>query len=145
MLERPPFVGAFQLTVDGLELGAFCEVTGLAVTVDVEDVVEGGQNAYVRKLVKGMRWPNVTLKRGVTRSDVLFAWLKECSGDALNGGKVRRRNAAVTLADPGGEAVRTWRLEAAVPVRWTGPRLSASGRELAVEELEVAHHGFLPG
>jgi len=38
--------------------------------------------------------------------------------------------------------VRTWALENAKPVRWTGPKLAASSRDLAVEELEVCHSGF---
>jgi len=30
-------------------------------------------------------------------------------------------------------------------VKWTGPKLAASSREVAVEELEVCHCGFTPG
>lgn len=138
----PHFAGRFTLTVDDLEIGSFTEVAGLAVTVDVEEVVEGGQNQFVHKLPKGMKWPNLTFKRGLTQPDTLFQWLQACSGDALNEGKVDRRNVAVTLLDAAGRPVRSWHLSGAFPVKWTGPRLAASARDLATEELEVAHHGF---
>jgi phage tail-like protein len=38
--------------------------------------------------------------------------------------------------------MRTWEFTGALPVKWSGPRLAASSRELAVEELEVCHRGF---
>jgi phage tail-like protein len=138
----PPFAGRFTITVDDLEIGSFTEVSGLTVTIDVEEVVEGGQNQFVHKLPKGMKWPNLTFKRGLTQPNTLFAWLQACSGDALNDHQVDRRNVAVTLLDAAGEPVRSWHLAAAFPVKWTGPRLAASSRDLAVEELEIAHHGF---
>ena len=46
----PPFAGAFVLEVDGLEIGRFTEVTGLSVTMQVEEVVEGGNNESTVKL-----------------------------------------------------------------------------------------------
>jgi phage tail-like protein len=83
----------------------------------------------------------------VTDSDNLFDWLQSCSGDGLTGAgnKIRRRNGAVTLVDAGGTPVRSWKFADAYPVKWTGPRLSASSRDLAVEELEVCHSGFRAG
>ena len=59
--------------------------------------------------------------------------------------KVDRRNGAVRLLDPTGKVVRQWNFTGAYPVKWSGPRLAASSRDLAVEELEVCHCGFKPG
>ena len=75
----PPFVGRFIFEVEGRQIGAFTEVSGLAVTIDVEDVAEGGQNAYTHKLLGRMKWPNLVLKRGVTDTNALFDWLMERS------------------------------------------------------------------
>ena len=71
----PPFVGKFIFKIGDLQIGAFTEVTGLAVSVDVEELAEGGQNAYTHKLLGRMRWPNIVFKRGLTDSDALFTWL----------------------------------------------------------------------
>ena len=143
----PPFVGRFVFTVDGLTIGAFTEVSGLSVQIDVEEVPEGGQNQFVHKLPGRMKWPNLVLKRGITNSDNLFEWFQLSSGDGFAGQKnaLERRNGAVSLVDAKGQAVRTWRFMQAYPVKWTGPRFSASSRDLAVEELEVCHHGFRSG
>lgn len=142
----PPFVGRFVFTVDGITIGAFTEVSGLSVQVDVEELAEGGQNAYTHRLLGRMKWPNLVLKRGVTDTDALFAWLSECSGEGLtrNGNKVTPRDGKISVLDAAGEPVRTWQFTGAKPVKWSGPRLAASSRELAVEELEVCHCGFRP-
>jgi phage tail-like protein len=36
-----------------------------------------------------------------------------------------------------------WDLTGVIPVRWTGPSLSAESAKIATETLELAHHGFL--
>ncbi len=142
----PPFVGKFVFTVDGLTIGAFTEVSGLTVQIEVEEVAEGGQNQYTHKLPGRMKWPNLVLKRGITDTDNLFAWFAKSSGNGFNGaGNVlERRNGSIELKDAAGETVRTWVFSQAYPVKWTGPKLAAGSRDLAVEELEVCHCGFEP-
>lgn len=141
----PPFAGHFTLTVDGVEIGTFSEVAGLSVTMQTDTVVEGGQNQYVHRLPRGMTWQNIVLKRGVTRTDSLFMWLQECSGDGFSqaGNRLRPKPATIAVLDQTGKAVRTWTVEGAFPVKWSGPRLAATSTDLAMEELEVCHRGFV--
>jgi phage tail-like protein len=143
---RSTFTGKFLVEVDGLTIGTFTEVDGLEVEVGVETFEEGGQNQYVHKLPGRMSWPNLVLKRGVTKADNLFEWLAESAGDgmAAKGNKVVRKSAAVTLLSDKGERLRAWEVAAAFPIKWHGPRFAASSTELATEELEIAHHGFRP-
>ncbi|WP_433292394.1 phage tail protein [Actinoplanes sp. CA-030573] len=140
----PPFVGKFIFKIGTLQIGAFTEVTGLAVSVDVEELTEGGQNAYTHKLLGRMRWPNIVLKRGLTDSDALFTWLLKFSGNGLNsaGNKVVAETGSISVLTPAGKPFRTWSLTDVKPVKWSGPRLAASSRDLAIEELEVCHSGF---
>ena len=140
----PPFVGKFVFKIGTLQIGAFTEVTGLAVSVDVEDLPEGGQNAFTHKLLGRMRWPNIVLKRGLTDSDALFTWLMKFSGAGFNGegNKVSPETGSISVLSPAGDPFRTWSLIDVKPVKWTGPRLAASSRDLAIEELEVCHSGF---
>jgi phage tail-like protein len=143
----PAFAARFTLSLDKQDVGSFSEIGGLAVTIEVEELVEGGQNGFTHRLPRGMKWANVVLKRGVTDSDVLLPWLAEYSGPALEklqskGFALPTRTATITVHDARGEAVRAWSLDGAYPVRWTGPRFSASARELAMEELEVCHRGL---
>jgi phage tail-like protein len=142
----PPFGARFVLSVDGVQIGAFTEISGLAVTIDVEELAEGGQNQFTHKLLGRMKWPNLVLKRGVTDTDALFEWLARCSGDGFTGAgnRVDGKNGEVQVLSSQGSPVRSWHFTNAKPVRWTGPRLAASSNELAVEELEVCHNGFQP-
>jgi len=140
----PPFVGKFIFKIGALQIGAFTEVTGLGVSIDVEELMEGGQNAYTHKLLGRMRWPNIVLKRGLTDSNALFTWLLKFSGNGFNGekNKIQPETGSISVVTPKGEPFRTWSLIDVKPVKWTGPRLAASSRDLAIEELEVCHSGF---
>ena len=134
----------FLFEVDGVEIGRFMEVSGLEVSVAVEEVEEGGENSYVHKLPGRMTWPNITLKRGITQNDTLLAWLNKSSGEqfAASGNKLARSTAAITLIGPGGGRLRAWEFDGAFPVKWKGPDFAVSSTDMAVEELEITHHGF---
>jgi phage tail-like protein len=139
------FNGRFELKVDNIDIGSWKECTGLSVQIEVEEIKEGGQNQFVHKLPGRMKWPNLVFKKGITNSDALFDWFKSSSGDGFagNGNKLARRTGSVILYGADGKPVRTWKFEGAFPVKWTGPTLAASSRDVAGEELEIAHHGFI--
>jgi len=134
----------FLVEVDGVEIGRFTEISGLQVTVETEDVQEGGQNGFVHKLPGRMSWPNIVLKRGITQTDSLIQWLTKSSGEqfAVNNNSLKRSTAAITLIGPAGKRLRAWEFEGAFPVKWSGPNFSVTSNEIAMEELEICHHGF---
>jgi phage tail-like protein len=139
-----PTANAFLFEVDGVEIGVFREVHGLQVSVGVEEVREGGQNGFVRKLPGRMTWPNLVFKRGLTQSDALFDWLSKSSGEgyASKQNKLTRTTGAVTALDSTGRRLRSWELSEVFPVRWKGPEFATGRNEPLEEELEIAHHGF---
>ncbi|MCU1487646.1 MAG: hypothetical protein JWN67_4392 [Actinomycetia bacterium] len=134
----------FVVKVDGEEIGRFLEAQGLEVSIEVEELEEGGVNGYVHKLPGRMKWPNLTLKRGVTETNNLLAWINRCSGDGFTGEEnvLPRSTLAVTLMSQTGTALRAWNFEGAFPVNWKGPGFATSEDALAMEELEITHHGF---
>jgi phage tail-like protein len=134
----------FLFEVDGVDIGQFAEVSGLEVSIDTEDILEGGQNSFVHKMPGRMTWPNITLKRGVTRQDNLLAWLNASSGEtfAANGNKLTRKTAAITLVDRTGKRLRSWDFDDAYPVKWSGPTFAADSADAPTESLEITHHGF---
>jgi phage tail-like protein len=143
----PPFTGQFKFSMDVVgEVGTFTECSGLSVDIEVEELKEGGQNQFVRKLPGRMKWPNIILKRGITNTDNLFEWFEKCSGDGFSGeGNALTRGAGdITVVDAAGKTVRSWKFEGAFPVKWSGPTLTAGSRDAATEQLEIAHHGFRP-
>jgi phage tail-like protein len=50
----------------------------------------------------------------------------------------------ISLVTKNGDVLRSWVLDRAFPVRWNGPTLAVSSKDIATEELEIAHHGFKP-
>jgi phage tail-like protein len=134
----------FMFEVDGVEIGRFSEVSGLEVEVEVEDLEEGGENSFVHKLPGRMKWPNIMLKRGITQNDSLFTWLSKSSGEqfSASGNTLTRSTAAITLLGPSGTRLRSWEFNGAFPVKWSGPTFAAASNDMAMEELEIAHHGF---
>ncbi|HEV2883455.1 MAG TPA: phage tail protein [Pyrinomonadaceae bacterium] len=122
----------FLVDAEGLTAG-FMEVSGLGAEVDVIEYREGG-DSVVRKLPGLTKFPNVTLKRGVTNSAELFQWFK-----TVMDGQVQRRNCTIVLLDDARVPVVRWRLSEAWPRKYEGPDLKATGNEVAIESLEICY------
>jgi phage tail-like protein len=141
---EPAINSYFVFEVDGVEIGYFTEVSGLSVTMTVEEIHEGGQNGYVHQMPGRMTWPHLVFKRGITQSDALFSWMSKSSGEGFagNGNKLTRSTGAVTVLDAEGTRLRAWEFDGVYPVRWSGPEFSSASNEALQEQLEVVHHGF---
>lgn len=139
-----PVAANFVFEVDGVEIGAFKEISGLQLTVSTHEYVEGGQNQYVQQFPGVIRWPHLVFKRGLVNTDALFTWVGKSSGEgfAANGNKVTRSTGAVTVLGNNGERLRSWQFEGVFAVAWSGPTLSADVADSLTETLEVAHNGF---
>jgi phage tail-like protein len=140
-----PVSSNFLFEVDGVQIGSFKEVHGLELRVEIQTYEEGGENGFVHQLPSRMSWPNIVLKRGVVQTDALFDWVRKSSGAdfATAGNKLTRCTGAIVLMSSSNQRLRSYELQGAFPVRWTGPRLNVDALEPLVEELEVAHHGFV--
>ncbi len=130
----------FNFTVDigvGDELG-FSEVEGLAGEIEVIEYREGADRVNTARKLPGLaKYPNVMLKRGITGRTDLFEWWK-----SVRDGHVQRRNVTITLLDEQRQPVLRWLLRNAWPVKIEGPALNATGNEVAIETLELAHEGL---
>ncbi|GIG59137.1 phage tail protein [Longispora fulva] len=129
---------SFLVTVDRNSLGAFNSCEGLGVEVVMEQREEGGQNGWVWQLPTRIKYPNIKLTRPVTAdSKKITDWFAGMS----NG--VKRMTAVIEARNPLGEKIASWGLHGVVPVRWTGPQLTHDSPKVAMETLELAHHGFV--
>ena len=135
--EDPYLSFRFLVEIQGLVVGGFSEVSGLQANTEVEEIKEGGVNDYVHKLPKITKYPNITLKRGITDLDALWNWHQ----DVVNG-KVERKTVFIILLDSERNEKWRWSFEHAYPVKWTGPDLKADGSTVGVETLELAHNGI---
>lgn len=135
----------FQVVIHGEEIASFKECSGPSLEMDVFEYEEGGRNGYVHKLPGRWKVGNVTLKRGISRSDKLWQWCQEALQAATSGTwDLRPKNVSVVLRDAAGQEVTRWTFVNAYPVKWTGPTFKADENIVAVEELELAHEGLQP-
>jgi len=127
----------FTLEIEGIEVAQFRECGGLKTTTEVFELVEGGQNHRVHKLPGQSRWENIRLRYGTTSDTTLVQWRNEVLQDQF----ANRRNGSVVMKNLSMEEVRRFEFVQAWPVSWEGPNFVADSAELAIETLELAHHG----
>jgi phage tail-like protein len=133
----------FHVAVGDITEAAFTDCSGLEMSTEVFEYVEGGLNEYVHKMPVRTKVSNVTLKRGFTTSNELFAWYREME-DALRQGKeFTFRQVTITLRSTvSQEGLMRWTLDKAFPVKWVGPNFKTDEAAVAIETLEFAHHGI---
>jgi phage tail-like protein len=127
----------FAVEIEGLLVGGFSEVSGLDSEVEVEEYREGGVNGFVHKLPVRTSYSNLVLGHGLTSLDTLWNWYYNTTL-----GAIQRRNGTIMLLDSRQVPVMWWNFRNALPVRWSGPAFSATGDEVAIESLELAHEGL---
>jgi len=117
----------------------FSEVAGLTQENQVIEYRDGSFPEYSSIKMPGLRkFNNVTLKRGIIKSDNDFAkWLLTIK---LN--TAERRDLVISLLNEEHQPVMVWKIHRAFPVKVEGPGLKASGNESAIESIEVAHEGL---
>ena len=127
----------FRVEIDGLTRAGFREASGLDTTTDVIEYREGSDATTIRKLPGMTKFSNITLKRGVTDDDELMKWRQQ----VMDGTIVRKSGSIVVMAEDGSEKLR-WNFQEGWPTKWTGPSFNATGNEVAIETLEIAHEGL---
>jgi phage tail-like protein len=133
----------FHVEVGNITEAAFTECAGLEMSTEVYEYAEGGLNEYVHKFPGRTKISNVTLKRGFATSNELFNWYKEMEQKIIDGKRFDFRQVTITLYSSAelGKKVR-WTLDKAFPVKWAGPSFKTDEAAIAIETLELAHHGI---
>jgi phage tail-like protein len=118
--------------------GHFQEVKGLGAELEVLSYSEGGVNGFVHQLPVRHSWNRLILQQGVVRDPVLWNWYRAGLTQSLGA----RRDGSVILLTPDGQRAMAWDFRAGIAVKWNGPELNAMESAVAIESLEVAHHGL---
>lgn len=137
MARQDPLRGfRFLVEIEGLTSGGFARVKGLQREIKYESYREGGLNDYEHKLFTQVTYPAVILERGLALDD-LWKWAQ-----ATADGDIQRKNVRIRLENEAGEKVWAWQLDWAMPVKWACSDLDAASSQVAIESLEIAHHGL---
>ncbi|NOS89432.1 MAG: phage tail protein [Methylococcaceae bacterium] len=138
-----PFLSfRFKVTIDGIGVAGFNEVTGLTFETEIETFREGGFNACERQLLGPTKCPEkLVLKRGLS-SNELWRWYRK----VIAGQGHRTKQLTISLRDYSGEDVSDWQwvFNDVCPVKWTGPQFHAATAEVAFETIELIHKGLQP-
>lgn len=140
----------FGVEIGNVVLAEFTEASGLEAEIEVFEYEEGGNNLYTYKLPGRVKFPNVTLKRGITESNDLWDWFqsvmyRKAGNTGGNSSSIERKEVSIVLYDhTGSSPVRRWNLTKAYPIKWTGPSFNADENAISVETLVLAHEGMIP-
>jgi phage tail-like protein len=142
IIDDPAVTVCFAITIDdsSYDLGLFNTCDGLGCEVTVEQRQEGGTNGFTHQLPGPMKYTNIKFTRPINADSAKVASWISASGPGM-----QRCTASIqALTLDGQTVVCSWSLRDVFPVKWTGPQFSAEGPKVAIETLEIAHHGFLP-
>ena len=134
----PALAFKFWIEIESIVVAEFKECSGLSLERDVQRVEEGGVNDRVHILPGRTKQSNIVLKYGVTDSTKLWDWYQ----DGLYDGKVKKINFSILLRNVEGDVLRRWNVKEGFPVKWEGPQLNTETNQVAIETLEIAHHGL---
>lgn len=127
----------FVVEIEGILAGGFTECSGLEVEVDVHEYEEGGQNEFVHRFAGRAKHPRFVLKHGLSPFDGLWGWHQD-----VVRGNVQRHNGTIYLLNKQAIPLRWWNFTDALPVKWSGPSLSAASAAVAFESVELVHRGL---
>lgn len=128
----------FLVELDGIARANFSECSGLDSTIESIEYREGGDNTTVRKLAGKTTYSDIVLKWGVTDSTELYDWHYQAVQ-----GNIQRKTGSIVLYDlANANEVARWNFEKAWPMKWEGASLNATGNEVAIETLTIAHEGI---
>jgi phage tail-like protein len=135
--QDPYRVHNFIVEIDGIARAGFRECSGLDTSNDVIEYREGSDLGGVRKIPGMTKSSNISLKWGMTDDQALWDWRQ-----SVMNGAVQRKNGSIVLLDETGVEKMRWNFHDAWPTKWTGPSFNATGNEVAIETLEIAHEGL---
>jgi len=132
----------FLVEFNGQDISAgFSEVTGLGAEITMAEYRNGNDpENQVRKVPNISKVSDVTLKRGIIKSQDLWDWLNLTRRE----GWTAQRNVTITMMDEANQTtVMRWTLQNSVPIKYTGPSLNAKGgSDVAMEELVLSAEGI---
>ena len=138
----PPVGFYFKVQIVGatsMDDAAFSEVSGLDSEIEVEEIKEGGQNAFIHRVPGRAKYGNLILKRGMLVANSQFAtWCQGAMRAGASSG-ILCKNLDVCLLNETGAPLLTWSCVNAWPVKWGVGAFDANRNEIAVETLEFAY------
>jgi phage tail-like protein len=129
---------SFGLEIDGIQIKAITEVSGLKMEQDVIELKQNGPDGkYIIKKLPG-RWKSgeVTLTRGLTEDQSFEKWIKDSQFGKM---KDVRKGGAIVVYDYEGVAIKRYTLTNAWPKSLEISSLKAGDTSVLTEKLVVTY------
>jgi phage tail-like protein len=129
----------FRVEIDGVAEAAFSEVAIGETSTEAIDYREGTEPNHVRKLPGMTKYGNITLKRGVTDSQVIYQWHKD-----IVDGKIgdKRKSMTIVVIDEAGKDKARFVVSECWPTKYDPSDLNGKGNEVFIELLELVNEGI---
>ena len=131
----------FRVSISGLddtEDAYFQSVSGLDVSMDVEEYAEGGENRFKHKLPVKTKYSNLILKKGLAAATGLTDWVKE----VMENFNFETRTITIDLMNEEHEPLITWNVVNAFPVKLAIDPFNAMESKMAIESMEFSYQYF---
>jgi phage tail-like protein len=128
----------FAVKWDSAEMH-FQEVSGLDMEAAPIEYRAGDSKTFAPMKMPGLKkFGDVTMKKGIFKSDNKFwDWFNEIKMNTI-----KRKPVTISLLDEAGSPTMVWTLANAWPTKVSGTDLKASGNEVAIESIVIAHEGL---
>ncbi len=136
----PDIAYAFDIQIGGVSYGMFTEVSGLSWKAEVQPMPEGGNNAFVRGLIKPGKFELLTLKRGWFAATGEFIDLLRGVLDPV--GTIIRKNVTITVLSRNYEEIGRYDLSYAAVVEYEGPALNSMSGQVGFEQIRMVYDSF---
>jgi phage tail-like protein len=126
----------FSLDAGGKVQGFFTEISGLGSETEVVEhkVVDPSGRDLVQKIPGRLKFTDVTLKRGVTKTVDMWDWRKKVEDGDIVGA---RTNASITMFDQSLTPVASWELINVWPSKISGPQMQSDSTAYGIEEMTL--------
>ncbi|CAM1355642.1 MULTISPECIES: phage tail protein [Tenacibaculum] len=142
MSYHPPVGFSFKVEFEDIPTSSgdnsFQSVSGLSVDLETEEIAEGGENRFKHKIPVRSKYPNLVLKRGMLVDSEVIKWCKK----ALVNFEIQPININVMLLGEDEQAIQTWNVKHAYPVKWNVGDFNAEESKLVIETLELTYNYF---
>jgi len=125
----------FIVEIDGIKTDRFFSCEGLEVETNVYEIEEGGLNTTIHKHIGQSRYPNLILKKGITKNNELSNWFHSNQ----NNSKLERKTMPVIYMHPSGIEIKRWDFFNAFPCKWKVQMLETKDGGFPIEIIEIAH------
>ena len=132
----------FSLALDGVgEIGYFTKVSGISIDITpVEYNATRDGSSYLKTMRPGRTaYGDIEFSRGLSADNTLEEWADQVARGDIAGA---RSNGSIVVMSADASPIAEFNFFNGWPSRWSGPSLSSSADETAVESLTVVVEGI---